>query len=85
MALDLSQCGYHNFPEVTLCEVSTLQIRIITQTAYLILCVERHHSGFVRPYNCFAGTDHILVGLGRQLVGQEQQNQASLEQILLIG
>jgi hypothetical protein len=44
----------------------------------LILRVESDHSGLVRPNYRFTRSDDAVVRLGRQLIGQQQQNQATL-------
>jgi hypothetical protein len=49
----------------------------------LILSVESNYCSFVRSNNGLARSDDTVIRLGRQLVGQKEQNQTALQEILL--
>jgi hypothetical protein len=48
----------------------------------LILCVQSDHGGLMCTNYRFTRSNYSVVRLGRQFVGQQQQNQATLQEIL---
>ena len=53
-----------------------------TAKTYLVLRVERHDGGFVRADDGLAGANHPVVCFGGELVGEEEEDEASLEEVL---
>ena len=51
------------------------------RATYLVLGVERNHGGFMCSNNNLASSDHTFVGFGGQLVGEQKQDEAALQQI----
>jgi hypothetical protein len=51
------------------------------ERAYLVFGIQGDDAGFMRAHNCLASLDDVGIRLALQLVGNEKQEEASLEQV----